>query len=237
MGMFQTTRWSLILAARAPGAASRSALEELCRIYRPAATAYVRRHVARAEDVEDLIQAFFLKFLESRYHADADPDRGRFRAFLLTALKRFLANAHDAATAQKRGGDARTQAIDGTLAEQLPDDPRATPEREYERAFALTVLGQAMQRLQAESERAGKGALYAQVQQFLIEPPEPAVYATLADRLGLRRNTLAQTVKRLRDRLGELIRAELAETVADPADVDREMRELRDALGGEASHG
>ena len=237
MGLFQTTRWSLILAAREPGGAARDALEDLCRIYRHPAEVYVRRHVASAEDAADLTQAFFLKFLEARYHADADPARGRFRAFLLTALKRFLANAHDAAVAQKRGGGNATQALDEQIEASLADDPRATPEREFERAFALTVLGQAMRRLQRECEAAGKGALYAQVQEYLVEAPEAAAYGTLAERLGLRRNTLAQTVKRMRDRLGALVRAELAETVANPADIDGEMRVLRAALAGEETHG
>lgn len=237
MGLFQTTRWSLILAAREPGGAARDALEDLCRIYRHPAEVYVRRHVASAEDAADLTQAFFLKFLESRYHADADPNRGKFRAFLLTALKRFLLNAHDAAHARKRGGDTVAQALDHDLGERLADDARATPEREFERAFALTVLGQAMRKLQRECEASGKGALYAQVQQYLIEAPETDAYGTLAERLGLRRNTLAQTVKRMRDRLGVLVRTELAETVANPADIDGEMRLLRAALAGEETRG
>lgn len=237
MGLFHTTRWSLILAAREPGGAARDALEHLCRIYRHPAEVYVRRHVASPEDAADLTQAFFLKFLEARYHADADPNRGRFRAFLLTALKRFLANAHDAAFAQKRGGGAATQALDERIEADLADDPRATPEREFERAFALTVLGEAMRKLQRECEQSGKGALFASLQEFLIEAPEADAYGALAERLVMRRNTLAQSVKRMRDRLGVLVRAELAETVANPRDIDGEMRLLRAALAGEDSHG
>lgn len=235
--MFQTTRWSLIVAAREPGTDSRAALEDLCRIYRHPAAVYVRRHVASAEDAEDLTQAFFLKFLEARYHADADPGRGRFRSFLLTALKRFLANAHDAATTLKRGGAIALQPLDAEFAAALPDNPRTEPDREFERAWAMTVLGQAMRRLQIENEAAGKAELFARVQEFLIEAPEPARYEEVATRLGMRRNTLAQTVKRMRERLSVLIRKELADTVDDPADIEREMRALHDALSGGGTDG
>jgi RNA polymerase sigma-70 factor (ECF subfamily) len=228
--MFQTTRWSLVLAARDDTGDARAALEHLCRIYRNPVVVYVRRVVASPQDAEDLAQAFFLRFLEQRYHADADPARGKFRTFLLTALKRFLANAWDAERAVKRGGGAKPQALESDVLATLAVDAGAWPDREFERAFALAVLDNALKRLRAEAEDAGKGRLFDALHEFLIEPPEPARYAEVAAELGMRRNTVAVTVHRMRERLTELVRTELAETVSNPADVESEMRALRAAL-------
>jgi RNA polymerase sigma factor (sigma-70 family) len=230
MSMFSTTRWSLVLATRDDDASSRDALAWLCTQYRAPVVAYVRRFGYPRQDAEDLAQAFFVKFLESRYHADADPARGRFRSFLLTALKRFLANARDHDHAQKRGGGGVVSGVDSGVVEMLADDVGGTPDETFDRMFARTVVEHALARLTREAREAGKTELFDATREFLLESPEPARYGEVADRLGMRRNTLAVTVKRLRARLQELVRAEIAETCSDPGDVETELRAVRDAL-------
>ena len=230
MSMFSTTRWSLVLATREDDASSRDALTWLCTQYRAPVVAYVRRFGYPRQDAEDLAQAFFVKFLESRYHADADPARGRFRSFLLTALKRFLANARDHDHAQKRGGGGVVSGVDSGVVEMLADDVGGTPDETFDRMFARTVVEHALARLTREAREAGKTELFDATREFLLESPEPARYGEVAERLGMRRNTLAVTVKRLRARLQELVRAEIAETCSDPGDVETELRAVRDAL-------
>ncbi len=230
MAMFSTTRWSLVLATRDDTRPARDALSWLCEQYRAPVVAYVRRFGYPRQDAEDLAQAFFVKFLEARYHADADPTRGRFRTFLLTALKRFLANVHDHDSALKRGGGIAPAPLDAKLADSLADDGARDPDDAFDRAFAAAVVEHALARLAREAREAGKSALFDALREFLLEGPEADRYGEVADRLGMKRNTLAVTVKRLRARLGELVRAEIAETCADPRDVERELRAVRDAL-------
>lgn len=228
MGMFQTTRWSLVLKAADAAPASRDALAELCRAYRAPVLAFVRHAGAPRADAEDLTQAFFVKFLARGYCAAADPARGRFRTFLLTALQRHLAKSRAHDRASKRGGGVRHEALDETTAAELD----ASPEREFERAWAHTVIARALERLEAESVRNGKAALFGRLRPFLVEAPDANDYAALTAELGIRRNTIAVAVRRLRLRLRELIRAELSETVASPADLAEELHALRESLGG-----
>lgn len=230
MALFQTTRWSMVIAASGDSRGARAAIENLCRVYRSPVLAYVRRRGARPSEAEDLVQGFFLDFLEHRSHARADPARGRFRTFLLTALQRWLANAWDHANAQKRGGGMAMESLDDRHAERLGADDEESPERVFEREWAQALLREAMRRLEAEALAAGKGALFAALRDSLLEAPDPALYARLAERFGMRPNTLAVTVYRMRERLRELVRRELAETVAEPAEVEREMAVLHDAL-------
>ncbi|WHZ18826.1 MAG: hypothetical protein OJF55_000975 [Rhodanobacteraceae bacterium] len=233
MGRFDTTRWSVVLQARGDPADARAALETLCRIYRPPVLAYVRSHVHARDAAEDLTQAFFARFLEHAWHADADPERGRFRSFLLTALKRFLIDANAEAGAQKRGGGYRFESLDEEASDAPVDDD--SPERTFEREWAQAVLGAALARLRHEAEEAGKLAMFDRLSEFLVEAPDEDDYARAAEDLQLRRNTLAVAVHRLRHRLRELVRAELAETTAGRDDMDSELRALRGALGP-ASH-
>ena len=235
MTRFETTRWSVVMLARDGSAQSRSALEELCRTYRPPVLAYVRRHVQDPQAAEDLAQTFFARFLEHAYHADADPARGRFRTFLLTALKRFLIDSDQEARTVKRGGRIRFQSLDH---DGLDGDARAnvsdaeSPEVTFERCWALAVIDTAMRRLRAEAAKAGKLELFEQLGEFLAERPDEADYARVADGLNMRRNTLAVTVHRLRQRLRELVRDELARTTATDDELESEFRDLRAALGG-----
>ena len=230
MALFQTTRWSLVLRTRDGGGEARQALEQLCRAYRPPVLAMVRRHAPTREQAEDLTQAFFAKFLELGSYAVADPGRGRFRTFLMTAVSRFLSNSSAHAHAAKR--DVRTaMSLDDAgpgFEPSAPDDE--SPEREFERAWALTVLSRALQRLELEAANAGKRALFEALREFLVESPTTTDYAAAGAALGMRANTVAVAVHRLRSRLRELLRDELADTVAAEDEVDDEVRLLRSFL-------
>ena len=227
MSGFATTRWSLILLARNDGASGRGALDQLCRSYREPVAAYIRHRGANFSEVEDLVQAFFLHFLERDLHARADPLRGSFRPFLLTALRNFLRSEAASAAATKRGsalmlsGEQRLESI------ASEDDG---PERAFDRAWALAVLRRAMDALHEECGRAGKQTLFATLQPCLVEPPDAGDYARLGATLGMTPNTVAVAVKRLRLRLRERIRDELSQTVADAQSLDSELALLRGVL-------
>jgi RNA polymerase sigma-70 factor (ECF subfamily) len=234
LNQFQTTRWSLVIEARAGDVRSHKALEKLCRTYREPVIAYIRGRGANANDAEDLAQAFFTRFIERAFHAHADPARGSFRAFLLTALKNFMADARDEAGARKRGGGIHFRSLDSlsssqTGLEELADSQ--SPDAVFDRAWAQALLKSALRRLRKEAKSAGKSALFDALSEFLIERPDEADYARVAEALGMRRNTLAVAVHRLRNRLRELVLQELAETAADSDDLDAEMTQLRHSLG------
>lgn len=228
--MFQTTRWSLILAAREDGADHRAVLDELCRAYRAPVHAFIRRTVKSPLEAEDLTQAFFLAFLEHRFDTVATRERGRFRVFLLSTVKHFLFNAHDYAARVKRGGRAYAASLDDLVTEL--DDSSESPEQAFERVWALTVLDRAVKHMRQEAIGAGKVKIFDRLQGFLIEMPEPSQYATIASELGMRPNSVAVTVHRLRERLKERVRAELLETVNRSKDLDSELRVLHNSLSG-----
>jgi len=233
LSQFQTTRWSLVLEAREQDGRSRKALESLCRTYRPPVVAYIRCRVANADAAEDLAQTFFTRFVERAFHARADPARGRFRAFLLTALKNFLADASDVANAAKRGGNILFRSLDSASGSQtgldgIADDEQ--PDDAFERAWAHAVLESAMRKLRREAKAAGKAALFDALGEFLIERPDEDDYVRVAQVLNMRRNTLAVAVHRMRSRLRELVLQELADTAADNADLEAEMTQLRNSL-------
>jgi RNA polymerase sigma factor (sigma-70 family) len=237
---FQTTRWSIVLHAGRETAGARAALEELCRTYRSPVIAYVRGRSGSADEAEDLGQAFFARFIEGAYHAQADPERGSFRAFLLTALKRFLNDAAERAHAQKRGGNIQFQsldAMDGDESEAQNVAERDTPEQAFERAWAKAALRAAMRRLRAETAAAGRSELFDQMCEFLAERPSEADYERVAEALGMRRNTVAVAVHRLRQRLRELVQDELAETAIDKDGLNGELDQLRKSLGAVMNSG
>lgn len=225
MSRFQTTRWSLIDAARDEPARARDALEQLCRAYRPPVLSYLRHSGYSVHDAEDITQAFFVGFLERRWYTDADPQRGRFRSLLLTSLRHFLADQHAHGHAAKRHGHC---VGDGML-ESVPDTGDS-PEQAFTRAWLGTVIAHAMTRLQAEWVRAGKRAQFDQLAPLLIESPEPAALHDLAEQLGTRANTLAVQTHRMRGRLRQLVRLELMQTVGSPEALELELAELRGAL-------
>jgi RNA polymerase sigma-70 factor (ECF subfamily) len=232
MTLFATTHWSVLIDTRSDGDRARSALETLCRAYRRPVLVYLRRKGHAPHDAEDLVQAFFSYLIEQRAFASADRERGRFRNFLLGSLKHFLSHQHAAAGAQKRGGGVRHESLDDDpeLDRLLPSGE--SPERSFDRVWALTVLDRALQRLQAEAEQSGKRELFSALREYVVEAAERSDYAQAAGVLGMRPNTVAVVVHRLRARLRELVEAELRQTVANESALAEEMGALRDALGG-----
>lgn len=221
MSRFQTTRWSLIsMASQAEPARARPALEQLCRAYRPPVLAYIRRSGHAAGDVEDLAQAFFLRFLERGWYGSADPGRGRFRALLLASLRNFLAD---------QARQARPARANPDLLETLPD-PQGTPEQAFHRAWLGTVLLRATHRLELEWEAAGKAECFRQLAPMLGERLDPAELRHLAETVGIRANTLSVQLHRMRRRLRQLVRLELLNTVDGSDALATELAELRAVL-------
>lgn len=231
---FQTTHWSMIIAAGGPqDDLGRSALATLCRNYWFPVYAFVRRRIVDPHAASDMTQAFFARLLEKNYLADARQDRGRFRTFLLTAVQRFMANEWAKGQAQKRGGGRAAWSLDVSSGEtrfaaELIED--STPEREFDRRWALQLLQLVDRRLQDEYERAGRLDWLGQLKP-LATGDDDVSYEDVAARLQISVGAARTAVYRLRLRFRELIRSEIAQTVADPADVDDEVRRLFEALG------
>lgn len=230
-----TTRWTVVLSACDPQSPhADTALETLCRAYWYPLYAYVRRLGHPPPDAEDLTQEFFRRLLEKDWLASADPAKGRFRTFLLVALKRFLANEWKRSSRQKRGGAVPHLPLDTEVAESryLAEPTAALPaDRLYERRWALTLLERTMDRLREEYGRAGKAAEFQGLKRFLTADKAAIAYAQIASELGLTEGAARVAVHRLRRRFREIFREETAHTVATAEDVDEELRHLVLALG------
>lgn len=227
---FATTHWSVVLAAADhDDAGARESLARLCQVYWFPLYAYVRRRGHSAEDAQDLTQEFFARLLEKNWVAAADRSKGRFRTFLLTAMKRFLADEWDRQQAQKRGGGVVfvPLPLDNAEARYLeePADP-ATPERIFERRWVLTLLDEVLTRLRVEYDEAGKGELFTALHSCLVGERASQPYADLADRLGISEGAVKSAVHRLRQRYRQILRSEIASTVDDPQHVDDELTHL-----------
>lgn len=227
---FVTTHWSLVLAARANDSTqANEALASLCRTYWYPLYAYVRRRGYPPEDAQDLTQEFFARLLQQGWLGQADRKRGRFRTFLLSAMSHFLNNEWDKARAQKRGGAVQLVPLQPDTAEtrytKEPADP-LTPEQAYERRWAITLLDEVLQRLQRECESDGKTQLFEALKPCLVGERDTQPYAILATRLRLSEGAVKVAVHRLRQRFRQLLRDEIANTVASSADLDEEMHHL-----------
>lgn len=233
---FQTTRWSLIVRARGEGAPARAALEVLCRAYWFPLYAFARRNGLSRHDAEDLTQAFFSHVLASDFVARAEPEKGRFRSFLLASLRNFMAKEHARESAQKRGGGVRAVDFDENAAEERLGLTMAraelTPSEHFERDWALALLEQALDRLGAEQRAMGKAELFAKLRPLLRAGPQRGDYEAVAAEFGLAKGSLTVTVHRLQQRYRELVRAEILHTVASPTDLDDELRHLLAILQG-----
>jgi RNA polymerase sigma-70 factor (ECF subfamily) len=225
---FDTTHWSVILEGRRGPDQGRAALSEICTAYRRPVFAYLRGRGYAPTDADDLTQEFFARFVEHRWDQKADPQRGRFRAYLLSALHHFLANQLASQHAYKRGGDLRRVDLDD-VAPAVADGE--SPEQAFNRNWMLTVLDRAMRQLEHEASALGKDAVFQRLADYLVEAPDAADYRQVAAELGRRANTVAVYVHRLRQRLRQLVREELARTVGDPADVEAELHALRGIAG------
>ena len=235
---FVTTRWSIVVAAGARTAASEEALATLCRTYWYALYAYVRRCGYDVEQAEDLVQGFFLRVLDREILRHAQPERGRFRSFLLASLKHFMINEYDRARAAKRGGGVAPLTLDITAAEgryALEPKDALDPERLFERRWAQTLLRQAHVRLRGACVRSGKARLYDQLEPFVSGDDEGVPYRDIASALGMTEGAARVAVHRLRRRFRDLLREEIAHTVDGDAQVEEELRFLRQTLADTAS--
>jgi RNA polymerase sigma factor (sigma-70 family) len=231
---FVTTRWTVVLSAgRKSSPQSDRALGELCQTYWYPLYAYVRRQGHSKEDAEDLVQAFFARFLEKNYLEGLSAERGKFRAFLLASLKHFLANEWDKSQRQKRGGGAQHLSLDWQSADERyhldPPDP-ASPDRAFDKEWALALLERVITRLRDESAAAGKSALFEQAKGYLMVGESTIPYAQAAKELQMDEGAVRVAVHRFRKRYRELLRDEIAQTLSDPAQVAEEFRSLQAAL-------
>jgi RNA polymerase sigma-70 factor (ECF subfamily) len=231
---FATTRWSLVLAARRRSTAeSRQALAALCAAYWSPLYAYIRRRGFQIDEAQDLTQEFFARMLEKQSLEHVSREKGRFRAFLLASLKNFLANYRRDERALKRRPAGGIMSLDFAAAEEryrLEPLDRLTPEKLYERRWALALLEQTLARLQAEYEVSGKAIVFERLKPYLSAGREANSYAEAAADLDMSEGAVKVAVHRLRRRYRELLRREVAQTVADPDDLEEELRSLFEAL-------
>jgi RNA polymerase sigma-70 factor (ECF subfamily) len=229
---FPTTQWTLVVAAADPQRKdARSALISLCEGYWYPLYAFLRRRGYAADQAQDLTQDFFMRVLEGRYLDRADPDKGRFRSFLLTSLKFFVADEGDRERAKKRGGGAVLPLEFEAGEERYQREPvhDETPERIFERQWALSVLDRVMDRLRREFVLHGRPEHFDRLKVFLLGRPD-APYAALARELGTSEGALKVAIHRLRKRYRDLFRQEIADTVANREEVESELRFLAEVL-------
>jgi RNA polymerase sigma-70 factor (ECF subfamily) len=231
--VFSTTRWSVILRGRENDETGRQALEFLCKAYWRPLRSYLLRAGYSPADAEDLTQEFFARLLRRESFSQVTPERGRFRNFLLVSLRNFLADEYDKAKAIRRGGAVQVVSMDDSSEDAAPmeiADP-VTLEKTFERDWAETTLERAREKLRAECAAAGKLAVYEALGPEGNDAEE--TYEQIGERLKLSREGVKSAAFRLRRRYRELIRAEVAETVANEAELDEELRHLIRALGKE----
>jgi RNA polymerase sigma-70 factor (ECF subfamily) len=229
-GVFATTHWSVVLAASAAHSPrALEALEKLCRTYWYPLYSFVRRQGASPEDAEDVTQAFFTHLLRKDFLSRVGPEKGRFRSFLLACLKHFLADEWDKARRLKRGGASPALSLDIERAEeryQTESRLAPSPDEMYERRWALDLLARVLECLRLEAIQAGKAAVFDQLQGCLLGDRPDETYAEIGARFALSEAVVKVTVHRLRQRYRELLREEIAHTVADPGEIEEELRYL-----------
>jgi RNA polymerase sigma-70 factor (ECF subfamily) len=231
---FPTTHWSRVLCAGDPiDPEGRDALERLCRDYWYPLYAFARRQGVDREDAGDLVQAFLTDLIERRDLTKADPSRGRFRSFLRTSCAHFMSHARDHDRALKRGGGRAPVSIDRQDAEgRYINEPahNLTAERLYERRWAMVLLGHVLARLESEASRAGKSDLFDRLRPMLEGNDLAESYKEIGERLQMSESAVKVAAHRFRGRYRQILREEVARTVADPADVDAEIADLLKAL-------
>ena len=232
---FRTTHWSMVLrAGREPGPESAAALEQLCQVYWFPIYAYVRRHEADPENAKDFTQDFFARLVGQNLVGQADPQRGKFRAYVLTLLKHFLSNQWERERAQKRGGGKAPISLDALPAEEryaIEPTESFTPDQAFDRKWAEATLVRVQEQLRRDYEAAGMGARYQRLKVYLLHGHAPDSYAQTAAELGLSEAVVKSAIFTLRRRFAELFRHEIAQTVNSPEEVEEEIRHLLAALG------
>jgi RNA polymerase sigma factor (sigma-70 family) len=227
---FPPTLWSVVLlAGQHSSDQSREALAALCRAYWFPLYAFLRRQGRSPHDAEDLTQGFMLHLLEKETLSRVQREKGKFRSFLLASLQYFLANERDKQRAQKRGGGAQFVEVDRQNAEgrylaELVDD--LDPAKVFERRWTTTLLERVLGRLEAEFTEPGRRERFQELQVFLLGEPRSISYEEAGKRLGIKEGAVKVAVLRLRQRFGELLRAEIANTVTTPEEVEEELRHL-----------
>jgi RNA polymerase sigma factor (sigma-70 family) len=225
---FMTTDWSLVVSAQRLSPAAEEALEKICRVYWPPLYAFVRREGCGPEEAEDLTQAFFARFLERRDLDVVRREKGRLRSYLLTALKHFLANERSRASTIKRGEGIRPIPLDDLMERANTDlEPASqlSADKNFDRRWALTILEQVFTRLQGEYRAMDKAQLFARFKNFLVEEPRQS-QAEIAREFAMNENAVKQAFHRFRQRYRDILREEIARTVAAPGDVEDELRYL-----------
>jgi RNA polymerase sigma-70 factor (ECF subfamily) len=232
--VFATTHWSVVVeAGQSDSPKASQAMAQLCQIYWYPLYAYVRRKGYQAPDAQDLTQEFFARLLARNYVTGADRSRGKFRSYLLGALEHFLAKEWRRTHAEKRGGGRAAFSLDEMDAENrylLEPTHELTPAKIFDRRWATILLDEAMARLSKECQADQKGNLFEAVKPLLSGDSAGASYAEIARSLNMTEGALKVAVHRLRQRYGDLVRAEIAQTVADPKEVDQELHYLLAAL-------
>ena len=234
MEAFATTRWTRVLQARGDSAEAKTALSDLCAAYYPPVFAFIRRSAFDEDSARDLTQEFFARLL-GRGGIDAvEPQRGRFRSFLLGAVKHFLADMRDHDRRLKRGAGRALESLDaeaGTSSGlQAPDSKTASPDEEFDHKWALTLLDRALAALAQEYKEAGKITQFEALKPWLTGDDGSISQAEAARKLEMNEGAVKVAVHRLRRRLREVLKNEISQTVKDPADIDREMHDLLEAL-------
>ena len=231
--VFPHTRWSVVLAAtQRPSPESAAALEAICRAYWYPLYAYVRRCGQTPHDAQDLTQEFFCRLLEKHWLAAADREKGRLRSFLIVALKNFMSNEWDRASAKRRGGGQTHAQFDTAFAESrfAADTHALAPDETFDRQWALTLISLTSSRLRAEFTAAGKPGDYDALKHCLLAERGAIDYAAVAKQLGVHEGAARVAVHRLRKRFREIYREEISQTLAGDADLDTELRHLAAAL-------
>jgi RNA polymerase sigma-70 factor (ECF subfamily) len=226
---FMATRWSVVLQARRGSTGRREALEQLCSTYWLPIYGYLRRCGNSPADAEDLTQSFFVHLIESDFLDRPDPGRGRFRGYLIGALKHFLGAHFERLSARKRGGGIEFvdwTSIDAEREFNSVDQPQLDPSQAYETNFALALMARALRRLEEEQIAAGKARQFAALKPFLSVSPNRGDYETIARELAASRAAVAVWVHRLNQRYSEIVKLEVAATVEDPADAKEELHSL-----------
>jgi RNA polymerase sigma factor (sigma-70 family) len=226
---FVTTHWSVVLTAQGQSRAAEEALEKLCRAYWKPLYAFVRREGRTVEEAQDLTQAFFARLLERRDFDAVRQEKGRLRSYLLVALKNFLANEWQRARAVKRGEGRAPIPLDELFTRAGPDLEPAdtlTPDKIYERRWALTVLEEVLENLGREYREEGKAVLFDRFKQFLAGDSESLLQSQIASELGMSETAVKQAYHRFRQRYRELLHDEIAHTVAVPGEIEDELRHL-----------
>jgi RNA polymerase sigma factor (sigma-70 family) len=226
---FAPTQWSMVRDAGTNQGRRREALEALCRTYWPPVYSYLRRRGHTPADAEDTTQAFFAHLLAGDFFDRPDPDRGRFRGYLVGALRQFVSHERAHAGAHKRGGHVTLVDLSGLDTEReyaAVDHTQLDPSEAYELSWAVTLLGTALRRLEAEQQAAGRAAVFHALRPLLHSTPGPGDYERAATTLATSRATVAVWLHRLTRRLAELVKLEVAATLENPADAEQELQHL-----------